>query len=70
MTANVQATSDGDEAITYQWQSSSDGGQTWSNIAGATASTYQVGEADEGHQLQIVASLIGDAGAPTLHPQA
>ena len=32
---------DGDGTFTYQWQSSSNG-STWSNITGATASTYQL----------------------------
>lgn len=34
----VAATADG--AITYQWQSSTNGGTTWTNIAGATSATY------------------------------
>ena len=38
----------------YQWQSSSDGGTTWTNIAGATASTYTPVEADETHLLRVV----------------
>ena len=32
----------------YQWQSSTDGGSTWSNVAGATGATYTLGVADEG----------------------
>jgi FecR protein/Bacterial Ig-like domain len=43
-----------DDTLSYQWQSSSDGGHTWSNIADATGACYQVQEGDEGHQLQIV----------------
>src|SRR5262249_21329015 len=35
----------------YQWQSFIGG--TWTNISGATSSTYVVQEADEGHQLRV-----------------
>jgi hypothetical protein len=38
-TFSVTATSD-DLPITYQWQSSTDGGVTWVDILGATSSTY------------------------------
>jgi hypothetical protein len=38
-TFSVTATSD-DLPITYQWQSSTDGGVTWVDIPGATSSTY------------------------------
>ena len=38
-TFSVTATGTG---ITYQWQVSTDGGANWSNIAGATASSYTV----------------------------
>ncbi len=38
-TFSVTATGSG---ITYQWQLSTDGGASWNNIAGATASTYTV----------------------------
>ncbi len=48
------ATSDSNAVISYQWQSSIDGGTTWVNIAGATASTYTPLEADETHLLHVV----------------
>ena len=35
----------------YQWQSFIGG--TWTNISGATSSTYVVQEADEGNQLRV-----------------
>jgi hypothetical protein len=41
-----------DDTLSYQWQSSLDGGHTWNNIADATSACYQVQEGD--HQLQIV----------------
>ena len=40
------ADADGLGAFSYQWVRSTDGGTTWSNIAGATASTYTLGDAD------------------------
>ncbi|RYE17118.1 MAG: hypothetical protein EOP51_24495, partial [Sphingobacteriales bacterium] len=40
---SVDATSsDNQVTITYQWQSSTDGGNTWSNIANATSTTYNI----------------------------
>ncbi len=33
---------DANPPATYQWQTSADGGVTWTNIAGATASTYGI----------------------------
>ena len=41
----------------YQWQASVGG--TWSNITGATSSTYLVQEADEGSQLRVHVTSIG-----------
>ena len=39
-------------AYAYQWQRSSDG-STWTNIAGATASTYVLAVADEGSEVRV-----------------
>src|SRR5205085_6350737 len=41
-------TNDADATLHYQWQTSSDGGQTWSDITGASAASYVVQETDEG----------------------
>ena len=61
LTATATPTSDADGGTTtYQWQSLT--GSTWSNIAGATASTYTAAEADEGHQLRAVATFVDDTG--------
>jgi hypothetical protein len=51
--------------FTYQWQSSSDGGATWVNIAGATASSYTLTPAEIG--LLIRAQVLGTnvAGSTT-----
>jgi hypothetical protein len=61
LTAHPIATSDGDGGATaYQWQKLV--GATWTNIAGATASTYQVTEQDEGSQIQVAATFTDDTG--------
>src|SRR5262249_46591818 len=49
--------------VPYQWQSLS--GTTWSNISAATASTYAMTEADEGHQLRVVATSSDSDGGGT-----
>ena len=44
---------DGNGTVTsYTWQSSSDG-STWSNISGATNSTYTVTSAEEGKSIRV-----------------
>ena len=63
LTAVNGATSDPNAVISgYQWQSSSDGGTTWSNIAGAAAATYTPVEADETHLLRVVETATDTAG--------
>src|SRR6516225_2967315 len=52
---------DGGNAVTYQWQSSTDG-VTWTGISGATAQTYTVQEGDENAQLRVSASFTDDTG--------
>jgi hypothetical protein len=37
----------------YQWQTSTDGGATWTNISGATASTYTIVAGDSGNALRL-----------------
>ncbi len=60
LTANA-ATNDSDATIHYQWKSSSDNGQTWTPIAGASDSnTYLVQEGDEGHKIEVFASVTHD----------
>ena len=52
--------------LTYQWQKSIDGGQTWSDILGATGSSVNVGQvtsAQNGHQYRALVS--GGCGAST-----
>ena len=40
----------------WQWQRSMDDGQTWTDIAGAIASTYRLVQADVGHKVRVVVS--------------
>jgi len=47
--------------ITYTWQISHDGGNTWSTI-GANTPTYTPGEDDEGGLLKVLASFTDAAG--------
>ena len=55
LTAANGTTNDPNAVVSgYQWQSSADNGTTWSNIAGATASTYTPIEADETRLLRVV----------------
>ncbi len=48
------ATNDSDATLHYQWQSSADGGQTFTAIAGANSATYVVQESDEGHTVRAL----------------
>src|SRR5581483_6274455 len=41
-------------SYSYQWQRSSDGGSTWSNVSGATTSTYALTSADVAKKLRVV----------------
>jgi len=48
--------------IAYQWQTSSDGGQTWTAIAGATSATYTTpvtSAADDGRRFRVIVSGAG-----------
>jgi hypothetical protein len=61
LTASASS-SQSDNLISYQWKLSTNGGSTWSNISGATSSTYQVKEADEGAKIEVVATVKNDNG--------
>jgi hypothetical protein len=48
--------------ITYQWQVSTDGGTTWSNVAGATQASYTTAPttlADSGKRYRVVVTAAG-----------
>ena len=49
----------------YQWQHSSDGGTTWTNIGGATTGSYPLGTADENTQLRVVITATNLDGTST-----
>ncbi|HZW24918.1 MAG TPA: putative Ig domain-containing protein [Gallionella sp.] len=59
---NTLADADGLGAIGYQWQSSADNGATWSNITGASASTFALAEAQVGQLVRVNASYIDGHG--------
>jgi hypothetical protein len=61
LTAHAHVITDGDGGATiYQWQKLI--GTTWTNITGATGSTYQVAETDEGYQIRAASGFTDDTG--------
>ncbi|MDP2794671.1 MAG: calcium-binding protein, partial [Sulfurisoma sp.] len=60
--ANTLADADGLGTIGYQWQSSADASVTWNVIAGATASTFALTEAQVGKQVRVNASYTDGHG--------
>ena len=48
--------------LAYQWQRSSDNGNTWSSIAGATSTTYALGVGDEGAVVRILVTVSNPDG--------
>jgi Ca2+-binding RTX toxin-like protein len=59
--SNTLTDADGLGAIGYQWQSSNDG-NTWNAISGATAASFTLTEAQVGKQVRAVASYIDGHG--------
>ena len=53
---------------TLQWQRSSDGGQTWSAIAGETGTEYTLVTADAGALVRVEASFTDSAGYAEVLP--
>ncbi len=69
-TTTFTAAATGDPTPTVQWQVSSNGGSTWSNISGATSDSYTTGAttaSDNGNQYQAVFSN-GAGPAATTNP--
>ena len=62
LTASASA-GQSDNAVSYQWMENSGSGGSYQNIAGATAATYLVKEADEGFKIEVVATATNDNGA-------
>ena len=52
-----------DNSVSYQWLENDGSGGSYVNIAGATGSSYQVQEADEGFKIEVVATATNDNGA-------
>ncbi len=54
LTASTSGIGDADGlgTFTYQWARSTDGGATWSNISGATGSSYALGDSDVGSRVR------------------
>ncbi len=50
----------------YQWQRSGDGGQSWSDIPGATMAWYALDAPDVGDVLQVEVTAVDDAGSATV----
>jgi hypothetical protein len=59
--ANTLADIDGLGAITYQWQESTNG-TTWTNITGATAGTFTLGDNQVGKQIRVMAAYTDGQG--------
>ncbi len=62
VTASTGSWSPTPTSFTYQWQRSTDGGSTWTNISGAIASSYTVASGDLGDQIQAVVSATNSYG--------
>ncbi len=63
LTASAGAWSPTADGYSYQWQRSSDGGATWSPIAGATAAAYTLGAPDAGLLVRVVVSAANQFGS-------
>jgi Ca2+-binding RTX toxin-like protein/predicted glycoside hydrolase/deacetylase ChbG (UPF0249 family) len=62
--AHSLADVDGMGTVSYQWQSSGDGGVTWTNITGASASTLTLTQAQVGGQVRVLARYTDALGTP------
>ncbi len=62
LTAGKGTWSPAGTTYTYQWQSSGDGGVTWSSITGATKTTYVPGTGDLGNELDVVVTAADKYG--------
>jgi len=54
----------------YQWQSSADGGHTWTTITGATSSSYAPAVSDEGTLVRIAVTATNPDGTVSAHSAA
>ena len=58
------------QAHAYQWQTSVDGGTTWTNVSGATKSTYTVLAGDLGKCLRVVVTTTKSGYATATDPSS
>ncbi len=64
LTVNTGAwTGPGSLTYTYQWQISSDGGATWINIAGATATTFTPSSGTAGKRVRVLETATNADGS-------
>ena len=54
-----------DNSYTEQWQRSTDGGSTWSDLTGAVAATYTLGLSDEATKLRLAVTATNADGTVT-----
>jgi hypothetical protein len=54
-------------AFTYAWHRSSDGGVTWTNIAGQTGNKYVLATADVGYLIRSQVTVTTNAGSSTAY---
>jgi len=63
ITANVTVTDpDGNGTLVYKWQSSDDGGATWSPISGATTDTFTPDDPQVGQLVRAAVSYVDGGG--------
>lgn len=67
---NTLADADGLRAIRYRWQRGSSATGIYRGIRGARGSTYQLGEADVGKQVRVLARYIDRQGTAEAVPSA
>lgn len=70
-TFSVTAAADGGATVAYQWQVSTDTGETWSNVTGATSASYTTDTlvaGDDGKQYRVAVSA--DKEAVTVNSDA
>ena len=70
LTASTGTWSPAGTTYGYQWQRSSDGGQTWNAIPGATSSTYTPAAADIGSNVRVTLTATNPLGATNVSSNA
>lgn len=65
LTASADVAGNPSAQVTFRWQELAPGQTAWTDIVGATASTYVVKAADIGFELRVQASYIDSSGQTT-----